>query len=108
MALPEALLRRAGRLNCRIDGSLPGIVTITRPVRRGDHVVRLEPAGHKTRTFCPMPETGRFDKRGRPMHDRFSAAICSCGWVKWERDRPAAQRLAREHREAQAKTSTAI
>lgn len=56
---------------------------------------------HNTRTFCPMPETGYFDKRGRPMHDKSAAALCTCGWVVWGDNRVDARRLARAHRETQ-------
>lgn len=61
--------------------------------------VELPPAEHKTKTFCPMTETGRFTKRGRPLYDRSAVAWCTCGWKAWERDRPAVRRLARAHRE---------
>jgi hypothetical protein len=54
---------------------------------------------HKTRTWQPRPETGHFDKRGRPMHDRSGWALCTCGWVAAGHDRVAARKLARAHRE---------
>ena len=60
------------------------------------------PAEHKTKTFCPITETGRFTKRGRPLYDRSAVAWCTCGWKAWERDRPAVRRLARTHREQNA------
>jgi hypothetical protein len=58
-----------------------------------------QPVAHKTQTFCPMPETGRFTKRGRPLYDRSAVAWCTCGWKVWESDRVLARRLARSHRE---------
>jgi hypothetical protein len=57
---------------------------------------------HKTRTFCPKPETGLFDKRGRPIRDRSACGICTCGWVQWESNRELARKVARAHREEMA------
>jgi hypothetical protein len=60
---------------------------------------------HKTCTSQPhgwleySDGSCRFDKRGRPVRDPSSWAICSCGWVGAGRDRPDARRRAREHRE---------
>jgi hypothetical protein len=65
---------------------------------RCEDTTSAAPAEHKTRTFCPRPETGRFDKRGRPMHDRSAAAICTCGWSRWEGNRTLARAAARDHR----------
>jgi hypothetical protein len=58
------------------------------------------PVVHKTRTFCPMPETGRFHKRGGPLRDRWACAICSCGWSQWRDNRDLARAAARRHRDA--------
>lgn len=57
---------------------------------------------HKTRTWQPLPETGHFDKRGRPMHDRSGWALCTCGWIAAGHDRVDARKLARAHREEAA------